>query len=138
MNSTFVKSVNISPSYGNSSLKKQFFRKKKWGFIFFPKNNEFGKKWFMELQSLFKRAISLYFLFFDFRILKFDMWRHHLNNAFTRFRAYDRFLNPALQLQKMLNTFPANWKSINLKQKYPTSPTLCLKFSLNLISYCPR
>ena len=39
--------------------------KKNWVF-FFPKNNQFGEKSLMETESLFGRAISLYFLFFLF------------------------------------------------------------------------
>ena len=67
MNIHFFKSVNFSPSYGNSRFKKYgSFRKtkKNWVFIFFPKNQSFGRKSLMEIQSFFDRAISLYFLFF--------------------------------------------------------------------------
>ena len=53
------------------------------------KNNHFGKKSLTGTQSLFKRAMSLY-LFFLFRTLKFDVSRHRLDHASTRFRAYDR------------------------------------------------
>ena len=47
----------------------------------------------IETQSLFERAISLYFLFFYFWTSKSDVWRHRLDNASTHFRAYDRFLH---------------------------------------------
>ena len=73
MNVHFLKSVNFSPSYGNSSFKKHGFFRKKLNFYFFSKNNQFEKKSLMETESLFERAISLYLLFFNFRILKFDV-----------------------------------------------------------------
>ena len=50
----------------------------------------------MKTESLFERDISLYFLFFNFQTLKFEVWRHRLDNNSTRFRAWDRFLHPGL------------------------------------------
>ena len=54
----------------------------------------------MESDSLFEGAISLYF-FFYFRTLKFEVWSHRMDNSSTRFRDYDWFLHPGLQLMKL-------------------------------------
>ena len=51
-----------------------------------------------EPQSLFKRASLPYFLFFNFPILKSDVWRYRLDNTYTHFRALDRFWFPDPQL----------------------------------------
>ena len=106
MNFHFFQSVNFSSSYGNLSFKKHGFFRKKIEFLFFlSKNNHFGKKLSTEPQSLFERASLPYFLFFNFPILKFDVWRYVLDNTYTRFRALDRFRFPNPQFRKIEN-FP--------------------------------
>ena len=52
------------------------------------------KKLFTEAQSLFDRASSLYFLFFNFPTEFTSVTRYRLNNTWTRFRALDRFCFP--------------------------------------------
>ena len=54
----------------------------------------------METESPFERAISVYFLFFNYRTLKFDLWRHRWDNSSTRFRAYDLFLQSGPSIPK--------------------------------------
>ena len=112
MNFHFFQSVNFSSSHGNLSFEKHgFFRKKIKFLFFFLKHNHFGKKMFAEPQSLFERASFPYFLFFNFPISKSDMWRYRLDNAYTHFRALDRFcfLGPNSQVRsrfaRALETF---------------------------------
>ena len=48
--------------------------------------------------NLFLKELSpCIFFFFNLWTLKFELWRHRLDNTFTRFRAYDRVLHPVLQ-----------------------------------------
>ena len=132
MNFHFFQSVNFSSSYGNLSFKKHgFFRKKIEFLFFFSKNNHFGKKLFTEPQSLFERASLPYFLFFNFSILKSDVWRCLLDNTYTRFRALDRFCfsdpqllhlqiyNIAHFLSNLIPRHAQNWNVIwILKKKF--------------------
>ena len=56
------------------------------------------------------KELPCIFLLFNFRTLKFDVWRHRLGNTSKRFRAYDWFLHPGLQLLILLIDF-INWLS---------------------------
>ena len=91
----------FSSSHGNLSFEKRgFFRKKIEFLFFFSKNNHFGKKLSTESQSLFERASLPYFLCFNFPISQSDVWRYRLDNAYTRFRALDRFCFPNPQFSE--------------------------------------
>ena len=112
----FFQSVNFSSSYGNLSFKKhEVFGKKIEFLFFFSKNNDFGKKLSTEPQSLFERASLTYFLFFNFPILKSDVWHYRLDNTYTRFRALDRFCFPDPQLWAALELRAAVRKTLKLR-----------------------
>ena len=52
--------------------------------------------------SFWKSYFSVFFIFFYFRTLQFDVWRHRLDNTFTRFRVYVWLLHLTLQLKNQL------------------------------------